>query len=335
MTKEGQTKFVKIAGVGSYVPEKILTNADLSAMVDTSDEWIVTRTGIRERRIAGEGEATSDLCVAAARRALQAANMDVGDIDLLMVGTMTADFPLPAAATVVQSKLAIGNIPCFDFFTACSGLQYGLAIAQSMILGPGNYDNVLLICGDKLSVVTDWQDRSTCVLFGDGAGAVVLSATDRQEENSIVDILLGAKGECAELVYIPGGGSKEPASEETVRDRKHFMKMVGRELFREAVAAMGNCVQEILRRNGMTMDDIDFVVPHQSNLRIMEAVGERFQIPLEKICVTIDRYGNTSASSCIIALNSLIEAGKILRGTKILSVAFGGGLTWGASILKF
>ncbi|MDR2628504.1 MAG: ketoacyl-ACP synthase III [Puniceicoccales bacterium] len=327
-------QFVKILGVGSYVPERIVTNDDLSKIVDTSDEWIQARTGIRERRIAAADQTTSDLCVCAARKAIENANIGVDDIDLILTGTITSDVVIPSTSVFVQTKLGLKNIPCFDYNVACSGLQYGIEIARSLI-GSQRYKNILLICGDKLSAITDWQDRSTCVLFGDGAGAIVLSATENEEENSIIDVLLGANGEHSELVMVPAGGSREPASEKTVSERKHFMKMSGRDLFREAVKSMGNCAQEILERNNMSTGDIDFLITHQANLRIIDAVRERLDVPLEKVCVTINKYGNTSASSCIIALDSLLGNGKIVRGSKVLTVGFGSGLTWGAAILKF
>ncbi|MDR1528021.1 MAG: ketoacyl-ACP synthase III [Puniceicoccales bacterium] len=327
-------QFAKILGVGCYVPEKIVTNDDLSRIVDTSDEWIRARTGIQERRIAASDQTTSDLCVCAARKALESASMAVDDIDLILTGTITSDVVLPSTSVFIQTKLGLKNIPCFDYNVACSGLQYGIELARTLI-GSQRYKNILLICGDKLSAITDWQDRSTCVLFGDGAGAIVLSAAENEEENSIIDVLLGANGEHSELIILPAGGSREPASEKTVSERKHFMKMSGRDLFREAVKIMGNCAQEILDRNGMSASDMDFVVTHQANWRIIDAVRERLEIPPEKVCVTIDKYGNTSASSCIIALDSLIKSGKIVRGSKVLTVGFGAGLTWGAAILKF
>ncbi|MDR1232967.1 MAG: ketoacyl-ACP synthase III [Puniceicoccales bacterium] len=327
-------QFAKILGVGSYVPEKIVTNDDLSKIVDTTDEWIRARTGIRERRIAASDQTTSDLCVCAARKAMENAKIGADDIDLILTGTITSDVIFPSASVFVQTKLGLKNIPCFDYNVACSGLQYGIEIARSLI-GSQRYKNILLICGDKLSAITDWQDRSTCVLFGDGAGAIVLSATENEEENSIIDVLLGANGEHSELIILPAGGSREPASEKTVSERKHFMKMAGRDLFREAVKIMGNCAQEILGRNNMSTNDIDFLITHQANLRIIDAVRERLDISPEKVCVTIDKYGNTSASSCIIALDNLIRNGKIVRESKVLTVGFGAGLTWGAAILKF
>ncbi|MDR2779272.1 MAG: ketoacyl-ACP synthase III [Puniceicoccales bacterium] len=326
--------FTKILGIGAYVPEKIVTNDDLCKIVDTTDEWIQTRTGIRERRIAAADQTTSDLCVCAARRAIENAKIAADDIDLILTGTITSDVAFPATSVFIQRKLGLKDIPCFDYNVACSGLQYGIEIARSLI-GLQSYKNILLVCGDKLSAVTDWQDRSTCILFGDGAGAIVLSATENEEENSIIDVLLGADGEHSEILILPAGGSREPTSRESVNERKHFLKMSGRDVFREAVKLMGNCAQEILEKNGMSANDIDFVVTHQANWRIIDAIRERLGVPSEKVCVTIDKYGNTSASSCIIAIDSLIKGNKIMKGSKILTVSFGAGLTWGAAILKF
>jgi 3-oxoacyl-[acyl-carrier-protein] synthase-3 len=328
-------KFAKILGIGSYVPEKILTNDDLSKMVDTSDEWILSRTGIRERRIAASDQATSDLCVIAARRAIENAGIDPEKIDLILVGTITSDLRFPSAAVFIQNKLGLKNIPCFDYNVACSGTQYGIGLASSLLTGVGRYENILLICGDKMTSVVDWQDRTTCVLLGDGAGAIVFSSVDSEEENSVIDVLLGANGGLWDLLMIPAGGSLEPTSEETLKNRSHFFKMKGKDVFREAIKVMGACSQEILRRNDMTVHDVDFVVPHQANRRIIEALQEKLEIPDEKICVTVDKYGNTSESSCIIAMDSLMQAGKMAKGSKILSVGFGAGLTWGAAILKF
>ena len=318
---------VKIAGFGSYVPEKVLTNDDLSKIVDTSDEWIRTRTGIGERHIADSTQFTSDLCTLAAQAAMRDAGVD--SVDLILIGTVTPDMSFPSTAAIVQRKLGLKNIPCFDFESACAGFQYGTELATMLC---SKYDRVLLICGDKMSAITDWQDRSTCVLFGDGAGAVVFSRDD--EKSSIVDVLLGSNGNFSHLLEMPAGGSACPASAETIQQRKHFVKMAGREVFREAVLCMTSSCQEILKRNGLTIDDIDFVVPHQANIRIIEAIRERLNIPQEKVQLTVHKYGNTSASSCIIALDDLRKSGKLQKNMKILTVSFGAGLTWGASILQ-
>jgi 3-oxoacyl-[acyl-carrier-protein] synthase-3 len=328
-------RFAKISGVGAYVPDRVLTNSDLEKMVDTTDEWIRTRTGISERRIASAEQTTSDLCVAAARRAIENAKMLPGDIDLILVGTITPDMPFPSAAVFVQKKLGLANVPCFDYNVACSGTQYGIELASALLTASRRYNNVLLVCGDKMSSVVDWQDRATCVLLGDGAGSMVFSATENDEEHSVIDVLLGADGNLWELLCLPAGGSRNPASAETVASGSHFFKMMGRDVFREAVKAMGNCANEILMRNAMTIEDVNFVVPHQANLRIISALQERLEIPDEKICITVNKYGNTSGSSCLIAIDSLVKCGKIVSGSKILSVGFGAGLTWGASILKF
>ncbi|MDR3144341.1 MAG: ketoacyl-ACP synthase III [Puniceicoccales bacterium] len=328
-------RFAKLVGIGSYVPDRIMTNDDISKIVDTSDEWIVERTGIRERHIAADSQATSDLCVVAAQRALENAKLRPEDIDLILTGTVTPDMLFPSTSVLVQSKLGVRDIPCFDYNSACSGTQYGIEIAHSLLTGSDRYENILVVCGDKMSSVIDWQDRSTCVLLGDGAGALVLSATENERENFIIDMLLGSNGMLWNLLTLPAGGSLEPATEETVKARKHFLRMSGRDVFREAVKVMESCSLEILRRNGMSLDDVDFIVPHQANLRIIRALQERLGVGDEKVCVTVDRYGNTSGSSCILAMDSLVKSGKIVRGSKILSVAFGAGLTWGTSLLRF
>ncbi|MDR1433167.1 MAG: ketoacyl-ACP synthase III [Puniceicoccales bacterium] len=328
-------RFAKISAIGSYVPEKILTNDDLSKMIDTSDEWIQARTGIRERRIAADGQITSDLCVEAARAAIKKAGISAEDVDLILVGTITSDMPFPSTAVFVQSKLGLQNIPCFDYNVACSGTQYGIALANALLTSSDSYKNILLICGDKMTSVVDWNDRATCVLLGDGAGAAIFSATEKEEENSVIDVLLGADGKLWELLHVPAGGSSEPASVKTIEDGKHFFKMKGRDVFREAIRIMEGCAREILQRNGMTVADIDFVVLHQANLRIIEALQERLKIPDEKVCITVDKYGNTSGSSCLIAIDTFARSGRIRSGSKILSVGFGAGLTWGAAILKF
>ena len=330
----GYSNFVKISGIGSYVPDYILTNSDLSKMVDTSDEWIRNRTGIRERRIAPSGTSTSDLCCAAAVRAIENAGLETGDIDFILVGTISPDMIFPATAAVVQKKLGLDKCPCLDYSAACSSFHYGIQLAMGL-LASEKVNHILLICGDKISSFVDWQDRATCVLFGDGAGAVVLSSTDNEEENCVLDVMTGASGKMCDILCVPAGGTSEPTSAETLAARKHFIKMSGRDIFREAVRTMSACVDEILIRNGMSIDDIDYFVPHQANLRIIEAVGEHANIPSNKVCVTVDKYGNTCASSCIIAIKSLVENGCMKKGMKILSVSFGAGLTWGASLLRW
>ncbi len=329
-----QKLFVKLSGVGIYIPERVLTNDDLSKIVDTSDEWIMARTGIKKRHIAAEDEATSDLCYQAALRALEDAKMSPEDIDAIVIGTVTPDMIFPSTAAIVQNKLGIKGCPCFDYESACAGSQYGTQLARTLLLSNVGYKNVLVICGDKLTSLTDWTDRTTCVLFGDAAGAMIFSATDDEQQNSVIDVLLGADGRLADLLRVPAGGSLEPATLDTVNDKKHFVKMAGRDVFREAVLTMTKSVEEILRRNGLSINDVDYFVPHQANLRIIEAVGERIGISSDKVCVTVDQYGNTAASSCIIALKTLIESGKLKEKSTILTVSFGAGLTWGTSLLR-
>jgi 3-oxoacyl-[acyl-carrier-protein] synthase-3 len=323
---------IVIKGLGAHVPERVLTNDDLSKIVDTSDEWIRTRTGIGERRIAASGEATSDLCVRAAQLAIEDAKIEAKDIDLIILGTLAPDMLTPATAMFVQHKLGIKNIPCFDFGAACSGFQYGLEISRMMLLNP-KYKNVLLICGDKLSSVTDWQDRTTCVLFADGAGAVVLSR-EPGCQCGIVDVLIGSDGEHSDILSIPAGGSREPASEQTIRERKHYWRMDGREVFRLAVQKMGESMVEILERNNLTINDINHVVTHQANIRIMDAIANRLAIPPEKARVTLDKFGNTSASSIIITIDHYRKCNVISQGELILTAGFGAGLTWGSAIIR-
>lgn len=325
--------FCKLSGVGTYVPEKILTNFDLCAIVDTSDEWIVSRTGIQKRHIASSEQATSDLCVEAAKKALQKANLSPDDIDVIILGTITPDMSFPSTAAFVQAKLGIAHCPVFDFSSACSGFQYGTEIAQQMITS-GKYRHALLICGDKVSSVIDWKDRSTCVLFGDGAGAAIFSATEDPEENSVIDVIIGANGNLAELLCRPLGGSKTPLDHSNVGSPLSYIQMQGRDIFKEAVKTMAHVSETILEKNHMTIEDIDYVIPHQANRRIIDAIAERLKLPNEKLVITVDRFGNTSASSCLLALDDLLHTVHTQHPLKILTVSFGAGLTWGASLLK-
>ncbi|MDR2720691.1 MAG: ketoacyl-ACP synthase III [Puniceicoccales bacterium] len=323
---------IVIKGIGSYVPEHVLTNEDLSMTVDTTDEWIRTRTGIKERHIAADDQATSDLCVHAAKSAIENAKIKPADIDLIMVGTISPDMLTPATAVFVQHKLGVNNIPCFDFNSACAGFQYGLEIAKLMLLS-SKYKNILLICGDKLSVITDWNDRTTCILFGDGAGAVVLSR-EQSDQPGIVDVLINSDGAYSGVLNVPAGGSQKPASEQTVRERKHYLRMDGREVFKLAVQKMWDSIAEILRRNDLTMDEISHVVTHQANIRIVDAIADRLNISREKMRITLDKFGNTSASSVVLAIDHYRKAGIISCGELILTAGFGAGLTWGSAIVR-
>jgi len=324
---------VVIQGTGSYLPSKKVTNEDLSRIVETSDEWIRTRTGIRERRFAAEGETTSDMACAAAEQALDAAGIDRSEIDLVLVATMTPDMPFPSTACLVQSKLGLRNITAFDVQAACSGFVYGLSIAGSMIRS-GHFRNALVIGSEKTSRILDFEDRATCVLFGDGAGAAVL----RQSGESGVGILGstgGSDGSNPALLFQPGGGSAIPASEESVAARQHFLKMNGKEIFKLAVRVMGQASMEILERFGRGPADVDLVIPHQANMRIIDSLAKRLEIPMERFHNNLEFYGNTSAASVGIALDEAFRSGRIRSGDLVLLVAFGAGLTWASSLIKW
>ncbi len=322
---------VGIEGLGFYLPAKILTNADLEKRVKTSDEWIRTRTGISQRRIAAEGENTSDLAVKAAQGALQQAGLKPTDLDLILVATMTPDMPCPATSCIVQSKLGAPQAAATDVAAACSGFLYGLVIGQQFIAS-GTYRHVLVVGAEVLSRVVDWTDRSTCVLFGDGAGAAVLGQT---EQGQILSTYLGSDGSGADLLKVPAGGVAHPASHSTVDQRAHFLKMNGTEVFKNAVRAMAEACREALQRAGITPDQIACVIPHQANIRIIQAVVERAGVPLEKVYLNVDRYGNMSAASTIVAFCEAVRDGRVKKGDYALLVAFGAGLTWGSCVLRW
>lgn len=320
----------RIIGTGSYLPEKVLTNADLEKMVDTSDEWIVTRTGIRERRIAASDEYSSDMGEKAALKALAASGLSVDAIDLILVATLTPDYTFPSTAALIQSKLKATRAAALDFQAACTGYLYGLAIAKSFIES-GLYRNILLIAAEKLSSITNYEERSTCVLFGDGAAACVIS--DEGSGFAIKEVCLGADGELAGTLMLPAGGCREPASLKTVEEKKHFIVMGGQEVFKHAVRRMEMAAKECLEKANMPENAIDWFVPHQANERIIDAIGKRFSIPEERVYKTVHKYGNTSASAIAIALDELIHEKPLKQGDNLLLVAFGAGFTWGASIL--
>ncbi len=321
-----------IIGVGKYLPERVLTNADLEKIVDTNDEWIVTRTGIKERRIAGDEEATSDLAYKAAINALDNAGLKPEDIELIIVATITPDMFFPSTACQLQKKLGINNVPAFDISVACSGFVYGLAIADQFIK-TGMYKRALVVAAEKLSTVTNWTDRSTCVLFGDGAGAAVLS---RADEGGILGVHLGADGSKGDMLKLPAGGSKMPASKQTVEDNLHTIHMEGNILFKHAVKIMAEAAKAVTEPLGLTGDDIDIIIPHQANLRILNALAKRMGVdPEKKVYLNIDKYGNMSAASSAVALCEAVETGRIKKGNIILMDAFGGGLTWGALVIKW
>ena len=327
-----QGRTCSITGVGSYVPEKVLTNADLEKMVDTSDEWITTRTGIKERRMAAKEEFTSDMAAKAAQRAMKMAGVTASQIDLIIVATITPDMPFPATACFVQQKIGAKCAAAFDLEAACSGFIYGLEIGQQFIMSR-TYDTVLVIGAEKLSAITDWKDRNTCVLFGDGAGAAVLQ--NRENSHGLLTAVMGADGGKANLLFMPGGGSRCPATKESVDARLHFLRMSGKETFKNAVQAMCSAAQEVLRRCEVDITRINCVIPHQANRRIIDAVGERLGATPEQMFINVDRYGNTSAASVAIALDEAVTSGKIQRGDLILLVVFGAGLTWGAAVIEW
>jgi len=327
-----QGRSCSIVGVGSYVPSKILTNHDLEKMVETSDEWITTRTGIKERRIAAETEYTSTMAAKAAERAMKMAGVTGADIDLVIVATITPDMPFPATACLVQEKIGAKRAAAFDLEAACSGFIYGLEIGQQFIMSR-TYNTVLVIGAEKLSAIVDWKDRNTCVLFGDGAGAAVLQ--NRENSHGLLTAVMGADGEKADLLFMPGGGSRCPATKNSVDARMHYLQMDGKQAFKNAVQAMESAANEVMQRCEVDITKIKCVIPHQANQRIIDAVGERLAAKPEQLFVNLNKYGNTSAASVAIALDEAVSSGKIARGDLILLVVFGAGLTWGAALIEW
>jgi len=318
-----------IAGTGMYVPERVVTNHDLAKIVDTSDEWIVERTGIRERRWSAPDQASSDLAVIAARRALDMAGLGAEDIDQIVLATTSPDRYLPSCACTVQAKLGATRAAAFDIYAACTGFIYGLSSGRALI-GSGMADTVLVIGVEQLSRIMDIQDRNTCVLFGDGAGAAVLRPCEPGV--GIRAVSIHSDGMLGELLEIPSGGSRSPASHETVDRREHFIRMKGKELFKVAVRGMDESLKKALGDSGLAASDLELVIPHQANLRIIEAVRERTGLPPERVIVNIDRYGNTSSASIPITLDECVRGGRLKPGDHVGFVAFGGGITWGASV---
>ncbi|QHT60614.1 ketoacyl-ACP synthase III [Paenibacillus lycopersici] len=321
---------VGIIGTGKYVPERILTNKDLERMVETNDEWIVTRTGMRERRIAAPEQATSDLAYHAAVKALAAAELTAEELDLIIVATITPDMFFPSTACLLQDKLGARKAAAFDLSAACSGFIYGLATASNMI-ATGMYKHVLVVGAECLSRITDYTDRNTCILFGDGAGAVVLGTVP--EGRGFRSFELGADGGGGELLRVCGGGSRMPSSAESVEGKQHFIYMAGNEVYKFAVRIMGNAAEEALRKAGVDKKDIDLLVPHQANIRIIQSALNRLDLPEEKCMINLHKYGNVSAASIPIALAEAVEQNRVHEGDRIVLVGFGGGLTWGASVL--
>jgi len=322
----------RIIGTGSYLPLRVLSNKDLEKMVDTSDAWIVERTGISERRIASEDEAASDLACYAAEKAINDGGIKPSDIDFIIVATVTPDMLFPSTACLVQNRLGAKRAFAFDLSAACSGFIYALSVADQYIKS-GMYQTGLVIGSDVFSKVTDWTDRNTCVLFGDGAGAVILKADTG--DKGIVSSHLYSDGTSWDMLYVPGGGSRIPPGEDMINNRQQFVKMRGNETFKVAVNTMCASINDALKSNGLTANDIKLFIPHQANLRIIQAIGKKLNVPMERFMINLDRYGNTSAASIPIALDEAVKEGRIEEGDNILLEAFGGGLTWGAALIKW
>lgn len=321
-----------ILGTGSYLPEKVLTNADLEKMVDTSDEWIRTRTGIQERRIAGENQSSSDLAAEAAKKALDASGLNAADLDMIIVATITPDMPFPSTACMVQNKIGAVNACAFDLSAACAGFLYGLSVAKQFV-SAGTYENVLVIGSEKISAITDWTDRSTCVLFGDGSGAAIVGRAHHGE--GIISTYLASDGSKWDILKMPAGGSRMPATHESIDAKMHYLKMDGKEVFKNAVNSMGNVCLQALEQCGLTQKEISYFVPHQANARIIHAVAKRLDISLDKIHLNVERLGNMSSASTAVGLDELVRSGKLKKGDVIVLVGFGSGLVWGAVVIKW
>jgi len=321
-----------IAGIGRYVPARVMPNAELERLVETTDEWIVTRTGIRERRIAADDQASSDLAFEAAKEAMADAGVGPDDLDLIIVGTATPDMLFPATACVLQDRLGARRAGAFDLSAACSSWVYGAAVGHGYIAS-GLAETVLVVGAETLSKITNWKDRATCVLFGDSAGAVVMRPSEPGQ--GFLSFHLGADGAGGPLIILPAGGSRLPASFDTIERGEHYLRMNGREVFKFAVRLIPRAIQEAVDRAGLTLEDVDWFIPHQANIRIIDAAAGRLGQPREKFFVNVERYGNTSSASVPVALYEAVRAGQIRRGDVVVLVAFGGGLTWGSTALRW
>ncbi len=324
---------IMVRGTGASLPERVMTNADFEKSLDTSDQWIRERTGIRERRIAAPEENTLTLSLAASRRALDAAGLKPDDIDLIVVATCTPAYQIPSTACLLQHELGCRLIPAFDINAACSGFVYGFVTAAHM-MSSGAHRNVLVVGAETMSRVTDYEDRGTCILLGDGAGAAILSPADN-DTSGIHHHQLFADGGGAQMIWVPGGGSAEPASARTMNERLHYLKMKGREVYKFAVTRMQEVINESIAAAGLQPSDLTLIIPHQSNLRIIESAGEKLGLSREKLAINIDRCGNTSAASIPLAMDEACRAGRIARGDWILLAGFGAGLTWGSALLRW
>lgn len=325
-------KSAGLIGIGSHVPQNVLTNADLEQMVDTNHEWIISRTGIRERRIADQTEASSDLAVQAAKNALAHAGISADQIDLIIVATVTPDMSFPATACLVQDRIGATKAATFDLSAACTGFIYGISTAAQFI-ATGVYQYALVIGVDCLSKIVNWEDRNTCILFGDGAGAAVLGPVP--DGQGLLAFDLGGDGSGAELLKVEAGGSRSPASEETIREKKHTIHMKGRDVFKFAVRVINDTTEKALAKANMSKDEIDYLIPHQANIRIIESAMKRFGLSQEKVVVNIERYGNMSSASIPVALHEAYEQGRFEQGDTLVLCGFGGGLTWGSAVLKW
>jgi len=326
--------YAALKSIGSYVPENILTNHDLEKMVDTSDEWIVQRTGIKERRIARDDEASSDLGYKAALQAIERADVDLKDIDMVVCATLAPDYlTMPSTAAMISHKLGISKVMAFDISAACTGFVYLISLAKAFIES-GTKKNILIIGAEKISSIIDYEDRGTCILFGDGAGASIISATENKDE-AIIDVLASSDGKHGDLLITPGCGSRNPLREHNIKDKLQYMKMSGNEVFKVAVKTLTSDVIEILKKNNIKASQVDMFIPHQANFRIVEAVRARLNFPVEKTALTVAKYGNTSSASIPMAMNDMYESGRIKYGDLMLLDAFGGGFTWGSALVRF
>ena len=324
-------RIVSIIGTGSYVPEKVLTNKDLERIVETTDEWIHSRTGMRERHIAAADQAASDLGAAAAEKAIEDAGISAAEIDLLIVATLSPDMFFPSTACFVQEKIGAKNAFCYDLGAACSGFLFALETAKNQIAS-GAVKTALVVGSEKMSTFLDWEDRSTCILFGDGAGAAVLQAGG--EGRGIMDSVMGSDGSLADLLSTPGGGSRNPMSHEMLDRKEHYLKMQGREVFKHAVKRMGDTVLDVLEKNGVSCDDINCFIPHQANVRIIDAISKRLGVG-DRMYANVEKYANTSSAALAIALDEAVKDGTITKGDLVVLTVFGGGFTWGANVLEW
>lgn len=324
----------KLSAFGSYVPEKIVNNFDLEKIVETSDEWIRTRTGMFERHYASEDEAASDIAYRAAVNAIEASSVKYKDIDLIITATVTGDYPFPATACVVQKKLGLKNIPAFDLSAGCTGFIYALEVAKNFVEN-GTMKNVLVIGVDILTKFTNWKDRGTCVLFGDGSGATIVSRAKRSDISRIIDSIIYADGSQTKVLYQAAGGSRLPASHDTVDKNLHTVYMEGNKIYKSAIRSMFASTEELLRRNKLETKDVDWIIPHQANLRIIQGLAANLKVPMSKVIVNIEKYGNTSSATVPLAMDEAIRNKKVRRGDIILLTSFGAGLTWGSILVRY